>query len=101
MHADGDDGLGPNATCLEVVGELIGAGIQLTISELLLAEDHGEGVWIALGLGLKQLGNCLVVGISGLGIIPLEQKLLSFGFCEQWQFVDRLSWIVHDRRHQA
>ena len=43
----GRRGLGADAQAAQVVGELVGARVELAVGELLVAEAHGEGVGVA------------------------------------------------------
>ena len=47
--------VGPDAEGAQVMGQLVGAGVELGVGELLILEDHGHGVGRACGLLLEEL----------------------------------------------
>src|SRR5688572_22045669 len=69
----------------QVMSQLIGAGVQLPVSQSSVFKDHRNGLWRALHLGLKQLVDALVLGIISGGVIPLHEQAMAFTRREKWQ----------------
>ena len=84
LGAQAHEDLGPDAQRAQMVGELVGALVQLTVGQRLSAPLHGDGVRRALDLGLDE-----VVGAGLLLLrprtVPLHEHLLALGGGEQGQ----------------
>src|ERR1051325_609248 len=73
--------------------ELVGAGIEFTISELVSLEDEGDSLRSALDLLLEELVEAASVGILRHCVIEGDEQLLLLGFSQEWQASDLLVGI--------
>ena len=59
------------------MGELVGAGVELGVGELLILKDQGDGIRHAFDLLFKQLMNAEVGHINGGPVLPgFDQQTL-------------------------
>ena len=82
LHADGDAGIGPDAQLAQVMGEAVGAPVQLGIAELPLFEDQGHGIGSLARLLLEQLMHAPIGGELRPGIVPLIEHAAALGLRE-------------------
>ena len=75
-EADADDFFGTNPQRFQIMCELVGTTVQFSIGELLVFKDHGDGVRSFLNLSFEQLMGAPVLGVIGLGVVPLDQELM-------------------------
>ena len=78
------------------MSQLVGAGVEFAVGELLLLTDQGHGLRAALHLLGKQLREP-VLGIALLGAIPLLPQHLLLGLGQQRQVGYRLVRLLHNR----
>ena len=75
LEADGDEDIGADAEATQVVGELIGAGVELGVGEGLGAEAQSGSVGRAANLGLEEAVDEGRGGQLALGLVPVHQQL--------------------------
>ena len=85
FHADAHQHVGADSEFAKAMCQLIGAGVQLTIRELLLSEDDCHLRRRTLDLGLEQLVNAGLLGEISPGVVPFQDQLLEFGLRQQGQ----------------
>ncbi len=73
VHADGDALVRPDAEGTQVVGELVGAAVQLTVREARVTEAGGDGVGLAYGLRLEEGVHGAQGGVGDRRVVPLAQ----------------------------
>ena len=100
LQADGDEDVGAHAEAAQVAGELVGAGVELAIGELLGAEAQGGGVRSAEHLGLEEAVDERGLGQLAPGLVPVHQHLLALGRGEQGQLGEARLGCVHHALHQ-
>ena len=100
LHAHGHRHLRPHAQRLQVMSQLIGASVELSVGQLLSLKHDGHAVRRPLDLFLKQLVEALVFGVIGLGIVELDQELLAFSIGQNFQITDRGGRIADDTFQQ-
>ena len=74
LHAQADQRLGFHSQLLQVVRQLIGPLVQISVGQLPILADHGDRLGSTLYLRLKQLVETRVCRILGGGDIPLNQQ---------------------------
>ena len=62
-----------------MVRQLIGAGVELGIGQLLILKDHGHGVGRARYLFFKEFVNAFVLRVIGSRVVPLDEQLVTLG----------------------
>ena len=72
LRADADEHVGAGAELLQVMGELVGATIEFSVGQLLVLEDHGDGIRSFVDLRFEQLVDALLVWVLDLGVVPLD-----------------------------
>jgi hypothetical protein len=85
LHQEGDGHVWNDAAPPQVVCELVGAAVQLRISDL-LAEvwgGDGDGGGRARGLRLEELMDGCVARVLAARVVPVAEQLPFFGFGEQ------------------
>ena len=75
LHVNPDPRLRPDSKRSQVVCQLIGSRVQLTVCQLLVFKDRRHGVGRAPHLRLKQLMNAGILGEVGCGVVPVDQNL--------------------------
>ena len=100
LHANGHRHLRPHAQRLQVIGQLIGTSVELSIGEFLSLKHDGHAVRRPLDLFLKQLVEALVFGIIGPGIVEPDQQLLALRTGQDFQIADRDGRIANDTFQQ-
>ncbi len=75
LHADGDALVGLDAVLAQVVGELVGATIQLRVAEFAILEEQGDCLRRARNLLFEELMHAAVVRERLRGIVPVVQQL--------------------------
>ena len=60
------------------MSEAVGALIELSIGELLFAEQNGQGIRCFACLRLDQLMHAPITGIRCLGVVPVFENFLLF-----------------------
>ena len=100
LHANGHRHLRPDAQGLQVMGQLIGAGVELSVGQLLSLKHDGHVVRRALDLFLEQLMEALVLGVIGPRIVELDQQLPAFSVGQNFQVTDRGGRIADDTFQQ-
>src|SRR6266478_2580452 len=74
-----------NAEAAQMMGQLVGATVELFISQLLVGKLHGNSFWSPRDLGLKEIVNGPDWHLSAC-LIPLDYQLLTLVFGQQWKF---------------
>src|SRR6185369_12333117 len=85
---------------LEVMGQLIGARVELCIRDDLVFIEDCRRLWCTSCLGREEIVNALLVGIVVRVVVPLNE-LFVLAVCEQWYVCDRLVGISYDGGHQT
>ncbi|MNI37984.1 hypothetical protein D3C73_921040 [compost metagenome] len=94
LDADPHQYIRANALLAQVIGQSIGAGIELRVAQLALAKHQRRCLGRASGLGLDQLMQALLDGIDLGGAVPvLHQHLLLIG-AQHRQLTDFLRRVV-------
>ena len=101
LDTDADQDIRSHAKRVEVVRQLVGAGVELGIGQLLILEDNRYGVGRARYLFLEEFVNAFVLRIIGSRVVPLDEQLVTLGFGEQRQLGDGLRRVVHNRLQQG
>ena len=101
LGGDTDDAFWPDPLLLQVVGQLVGPAVELTVAELGLAEADGAGLGMLGCLGFDEVVDALVVGVGDGCLVPFDQQLLLFSGGEYWQLADGLLGLGHDAGQQA
>ncbi len=96
LHAEAHQHIGSDAELLQVMSQLVGALIQFSVGQLLIFEDHRDGIRCSLRLRLKQFPDALLFRIISFGVVPLGQQLSPLRLAEQRQFAQPL---LHIGRH--
>src|SRR5581483_4627152 len=78
-----------DAAPLQVMRQLIGAPVQLSVSQLLIAVQDCDSVRRAFRLLLEQLMQTKLTRIVELGCVPVRDQLSTFIGGEQWQLGNR------------
>ena len=80
---------------------LIGPFVEFSIRQLLALKRNRSGVRGSLNLGFKQLMDTQIPGVIRMGVIPLDQQLMPFGFGQERQAGETLIWIGDDACQQC
>ena len=99
--ADPHQHIGTDTLLAQVVRQLIGAGIELCISQLAIAKHQRGRLGRARGLGLDQFMNALLDGIGLGGAVPVMHQHLLFIRRQHRQLADPLMSIDHHCLQQA
>src|SRR5581483_2428382 len=78
LEADADKYLRTRAQVLEITCELVGAGVELRITNLLVLKPDRDFVRSTPGLSFNQLVESAVARIVQFGSIPLPQDTVPF-----------------------
>ena len=95
IGADTDPVVGPDAESDQVMGELIGPGIEFAVAEAAIFKDEGDGLRGFLDLVLEQFDDGLGTGEVG-GLVELMEDLLTFGIRKNIEAAERLRDIVEN-----
>src|SRR5882757_3479570 len=87
LNTDGDSCIGLDTQLSEVVGQPIGATVQLRIAQIFFFEDDGGGIGSLVYLLFEHLVDALVAGVVGFGIVPLVQYTMTLWLAEQGKFL--------------
>ena len=60
--------------------QLICSGVELPIGQLLVVKHDCDMIGSALDLNLKQMMDTPILGVFFLGLVPVNQQLLPFGW---------------------
>ena len=100
FEMDADDVTGGDATGDEVVGELVGAVVELTVGERLVGEDDRRGGGGALRLAGDQGVHADVAVVFDAGVVHGAGQLGTFRLGQHRQRTDRLLRIGQRRLQQ-
>ena len=87
---------GPTPKLLQVVGQLIGLGVQFPVGQLSVPKHDRHPVGRALGLLLEQLMHAAVAGIIAGRVVPLDQELPALLLAHERQLRSALVRIGDD-----
>src|SRR5579859_4263023 len=82
LYTDADDDLWPHAEALQVVGQLVGASVELGVGQLLVFEDDGNCLRRAFYLLLEELVDAPLLRVLDLRGVPLHEQLLALWLAE-------------------
>jgi hypothetical protein len=71
IEADGHEALGGGTLALEKMGEVVGAGIQFAVGELMGAKQQCRRVGSSLSLVFKELVRALRDAVESMGVVVL------------------------------
>ena len=100
LHADRHPRLRLHTEGLQVMGQLVGAGVQFGIGQLLFTGREGRRIWRAQYLGFKQPVQGLVEVVSHGGVVEIDQQLLTLALIHQRHMLQhRLVVSDHGLQH--
>ena len=85
LHADADQRLRPDPAFPQVVRQLVGARVQLTVGQPLIRVYHRHGVGRPRDLSFKQGMDRCILRIIALRGVPGDQEPLTLGCCQERQ----------------
>ena len=83
------------------MSELVSLEVKVLIGEVLILEDDGDGLGVALDLSLEQVVDAGIVRVFGLRVIPLHQELMLLGIGEQGEVGDSGVGVSDDGLEQS
>ncbi len=93
--------IGADAQFHQLVGELVGALVELVIAQLLVAEHQRRGIGCGRHLGFDQLLDAVVQRVVGGGGVPCADHLMLLGVVEHRQFGQSPLRPVNEALQQA
>ncbi len=92
--------IGADAQFHQLVGELVGALVELVIAQLLIAEHQRRGIGCGRHLGFDQLLDAVVQRVAGGGGVPCADNVLLLGVVEHRQICNSLLWVANQAVQQ-
>ena len=99
LQAHRHDPLGAHPLIHQVVSQLVGAGIEFGIGELLFLEEQGNGIGRAIHLLLKQLMHAEIGHLNNRPLLPTGDPL-ALGLRKQVERIGRSIRGLHHRSQQ-
>src|SRR5262249_57873944 len=90
----------PDTKAAQVMGQLIGPRVQLSVAQPLIFQSDSYGIRRPLNLGFKKLVRAKIPLVFSAGVIPLEQQFALFSLGQEWQLGNTRRWIDDDARKQ-
>ena len=78
FQVEAHETFGADAPLLEMMSQLVGAGVEVTISKMVVCKDERDGVGCLFHLSAKEAGDGSVPRKGCCGGIPVNQQVLAF-----------------------
>eukprot|EP00659_Diplonema_papillatum_P010660 gene10659-biopygen10677 len=102
LDTQGDPRIRLHAALAQVIGQAVGALVELAVSQLLLTGLHRHRVRCVPGMGFEQGVDGLVHGVVGFAGVEVHQLLLQFGRGQHLHIEQRRLGRLHQsRQHRA